>query len=596
NWGAGGAFDDDNIPTANGAWSFTNWPTTDAIDTDKYFEFTVDLTGYEDIHLKFEERRSDTGIGKFEVHYGVEGVTFTKIGTTETTVPDDESWRTTYDFDLSSISVIEEKSSISFRIYGYKAEGSLGTWRIDDVTVTGTLMTCPTKIYVDDSITGGDNNGFNWKNAFTDLNLAITWRNANCNTTDVWVAAGTYTDTFPLSEDIKIYGGFAAIQGSEGLNSGKFDEQSVRSGTTTLKGNGNDRVVTIDTGINVTLERLTISGGNANGTDPDNNGGGIYNDNGSMTLSKVTLTGNTASNHGGGMYNNGCGTVNISGGSFTDNSAVNGGGMYNLNCSPNISSSTTPVTFTSNIASGNGGAIYNDNSNPQIKRIYIQGNSAVNGGGIYNAGTSNPPIDHAVVSGNKATTNGGGMYSENLSSIISQVTFSGNLAGGSGGGIYNAAGDFTINNSIFWQNKDGGGINESGQIHVASGTPKVNYSIVEDGSLPVITNGWTGSTDDIDPITLESKNTNANPIFKTSITPALTTAGDFHLNHSDSAALDAGKNSYTGEILDLDKKERKVQVSSTSDPLFIVDMGPYETEFPVVETIECNNPSTCDNA
>jgi hypothetical protein len=143
-------------PTTGLSWSFTNWALdpsapgysgTGVIDTTKYFEFKVDLSNYGGIVFSFDERRSGTGIRDFIVHYSIDGVTFSPIPATQTTVADNTSWRS-HSFDLGSGTPIDlairGESDVYFRIYGYNAEGTGGTWRIDNVTFTAS--TNPTAI------------------------------------------------------------------------------------------------------------------------------------------------------------------------------------------------------------------------------------------------------------------------------------------------------------------------------------------------------------------------------------------------------------------------------------------------------------------
>jgi len=118
------------------AWSFAGWSTA-ALDSTDYFEFAVDLTDYAHITLSFDERRSGTGIRDFEVQYSTDGSTFTQIASTVTNVPDDTNFRShSFDFGLDTAVdlAIRGQPTVQFRIYGYSAEGSGGTWRIDNVT------------------------------------------------------------------------------------------------------------------------------------------------------------------------------------------------------------------------------------------------------------------------------------------------------------------------------------------------------------------------------------------------------------------------------------------------------------------------------
>ncbi|MFU8771362.1 MAG: ExeM/NucH family extracellular endonuclease, partial [Anaerolineales bacterium] len=129
--------------TSGTSWSFNNWSLENTLDANRYFEFKVDLSDYANITLTFAERRSSTGPLTFEIHYSTDGLNFFLINGTVTELPSNTSWRT-HTFDFSDInSAISGQPSVQFRIYGYDASGSLGTWRIDDVTFNGESGTLP---------------------------------------------------------------------------------------------------------------------------------------------------------------------------------------------------------------------------------------------------------------------------------------------------------------------------------------------------------------------------------------------------------------------------------------------------------------------
>lgn len=82
----------------------------------------------------------------------------------------------------------------------------------------------PTLLYVKVSASGV-NNGTSWTDAYTKLQDAITFANANSSVTQIWVAAGTYypdegagpinnnrSASFSLKNNLAIYGGFAGTE------------------------------------------------------------------------------------------------------------------------------------------------------------------------------------------------------------------------------------------------------------------------------------------------------------------------------------------------------------------------------------------------
>jgi predicted outer membrane repeat protein len=329
---------------------------------------------------------------------------------------------------------------------------------------------------------------------------------------EIWVMKGTHKPTtsadraaaFNLKSDLEMYGGFDGTETQR-------DQRSPATNITILSGDlkGNDNanlatnestrsdnsyhVVTGATG--AILDGFTITGGNANGTSPNDSGGGMYNNAGSPTVTNVIFEDNSATSLGAGMYNAGGSNPVITGvtfannhsngdgggmanndskptiatTTFSDNSATVGGGMYNDACSPSV----TNVTFSGNSAVSNGGAMYNNASNPTVTNVTFSGNSAVsNGGGMYN-NASSPMVMNVTFSGNKANVDGGGMYNVDASNPkVTNVTFSGNKATVNGGGMYNSNSSPVLKNVILWGDTGG---------EITGGTPTVSYSVVQNG-------------------------------------------------------------------------------------------------------------------
>ncbi len=151
----------------------------------------------------------------------------------------------------------------------------------------------------------------------------------------------------------------------------------------------------------VTMNDLTVTGGNEIGGGVDNRGGGILN-RGNLTLNRSTVISNTAETRGGGLANQG-GTVEISESTIA----------YNIS-----GTSSSP---------GFGGGIYNENGQMTIRNSTISGNESVGGlsnnpsygGGI--ASNDNITLDSVTVADNYAFT-GGGLYF--INNTTSQVTVS----------------------------------------------------------------------------------------------------------------------------------------------------------------------------
>ncbi len=79
---------------------------------------------------------------------------------------------------------------------------------------------------------------------------------------------------------------------------------------------------------------------------------------------------------------------------------------------------------------------------------------------------NNAKIINCVFNVNLAVYYGGGMRNYELANpIVTNCTFSGNSAD-VGGGLYNdPTSDLAVTNSIFWNNNDSGGVDESAQVH-----------------------------------------------------------------------------------------------------------------------------------
>jgi parallel beta-helix repeat protein/predicted outer membrane repeat protein len=467
---------------------------------------------------------------------------------------------------------------------------------------------------------GGTGDCSDWGTSACELQTALSLAVAG---DEIWVMAGTYLPdydpgtgthtgdrnaTFQLVSGVALYGGFPATG-----TPGKGERDWVLN-PTTLSGDllGNDgsdftnygdnsyHVVTgSGTDATAVLDGFTVSGGNANGSDPDNRGGGMYNDSGSPTLTHLTFSGNTAkasgTGWGGGMYNYDQSSPELTHVTFSDNEAWAGGGMYNDEHSSPVLSGThflanfaywgagmhngngsnpvlTDVTFYGNTAGGgDGGGMHNDpGSSPELTNVIFRGNTAtVDGGGMANRTSSNPTLTNVTFSGNTATGNGGGIYNWQSNPTLTNVTFSDNHAGSLGGGVCNWMSSPTLRNCVLWGNSATTGGN---QIYRDPGLswPAIAWSDIQ-GS------GGSGAWD-TGLGTDGGGNIDADPLF------ADATAGDVRLVPC-SPAIDAGDNNapgLSGITTDLDGHPRFVNIVLRADTgsgtAPIVDMGAYELQ------------------
>ena len=196
----------------------------------------------------------------------------------------------------------------------------------------------------------------------------------------------------------------------------------------TLDAHNASRVMEIDgstTGVNVTLNRLTLTGGNGVGANSSGNGGGLL---------VYSQTGNHA-------------TVNISNSTISNNQVSNWGGAIMNDGSTNGHSTITisNSTISGNSADGYGGTIFNNgqdggNANLTINSSTISGNSSTSvAGGIFNdaySGTASVTIGNTIVANN--TVNGSesnyqDFYSSTFTSLGHNLFGQSGVSGGFGG-------------------------------------------------------------------------------------------------------------------------------------------------------------------
>lgn len=295
-------------------------------------------------------------------------------------------------------------------------------------------------IYVNPNATGA-NDGSSSANAYTDLQEALAAAEVG---DEIWLVAGTYKPTsgddrsaaFQLKSGVSLYGGFNGTETSREqrdwvanptILSGDLlgnDNDNLSANEPTRADNSYHVVYAIGVSGNAILDGLIITGGNANGSDTNRYGGGMYAQKSILTIINTTFTGNTA-NYGGGMYNK-----------------INNPMLLN-------------ATFSHNSASLYGGGMYNEYSNPTLIHSILTNNSAFfNGGGMYNALSSRPMLIHDILTGNSASLHGGGIYNTSDSHP-------------------------TIWGSILWNNEHRSGRGATAQMTGSSAT--VSYSLLQGG-------------------------------------------------------------------------------------------------------------------
>ena len=188
------------------------------------------------------------------------------------------------------------------------------------------------------------------------------------------------------------------------------------------------------------LDGFTVTAGNANGSFPNNSGGGMYSAGGSPTLGHLIFSANKASFAGGGLYDNTASSPSLTNVTFSSNTAPNGGGLYNNSAS---SPSLQSVTFTANTVTSGGAGMFNNSSSPTLVNVTFYNNTATgNGGGMLN-NASSPDLTNVTFSSNSAAS-GGGIYDSNSSAPVIKNT----ILWGDGSEVYNSSSAPVIKDSI----------------------------------------------------------------------------------------------------------------------------------------------------
>ena len=129
---------------ADGAYA-SSW-STGTLDSTDYFQITLSpKTGYNltVLDINFGERRSFTGIVDYEVRWSKSSDFSSSTTVAIVNVPDNDLERTG---DISGLNInVDNGETLYVRWFGYNAEGSTGTWRINDNTLSvgGTVTEIP---------------------------------------------------------------------------------------------------------------------------------------------------------------------------------------------------------------------------------------------------------------------------------------------------------------------------------------------------------------------------------------------------------------------------------------------------------------------
>ena len=204
------------------------------------------------------------------------------------------------------------------------------------------------------------------------------------------------------------------------LNGHKLDRKL------TQRGQGGGQVITVRQGATLHLSNGTLTGGWGGG------GGALLNEGGNVTLTDVIITKNVADDRGGGVYN--YGTLTMTGGEITNNiskdkmSPEGGGGLFNAQ---NGTATLTNVTITGNKAEVKGGGGICNYGTMTLDGCTVTGNTCqLNGGGIWTAANATLKMKGAnTITGTKSADRSGGVCSDLFLKTNALITVTGSLAG-----------------------------------------------------------------------------------------------------------------------------------------------------------------------
>lgn len=309
---------------------------------------------------------------------------------------------------------------------------------------------------------------------FTHLQDAINYAEAN-NFTTVEIARGECRGVRPdpvsgttlqvgyVRENIHFIG---SLRRTDFSDPDDFHNLLIRANSSAINAENQGRVIVIGSSTAVvTFTHVALVNGNAfQANDGNDNGGALYNLNGSVETAEANFCGSQAVD-GGGYYGGSSADAYLSGGSigscrvaevsdgdvligydlYSGNSVSgNGGGVFSQG-----GLDMSNIGIYRNSAGNHGGGVYNTSAAATLINVILYDNLATaNGGGLYNTGNS-LEIYHNTIRDNNAQ-NGGGVFNTGTGLVINSTIVATNTATTTGGGIHTVGGNLGYNN--FYQN------------------------------------------------------------------------------------------------------------------------------------------------
>ncbi|MBN1592110.1 MAG: right-handed parallel beta-helix repeat-containing protein [Candidatus Coatesbacteria bacterium] len=474
----------------------------DADGTIVVYEWRSDLDGLLSEEREFEIAAADLTLGTHSITFKVKDDEehWSKVATAPLTVREPNELPEAYILSITPLPAFQGADSVIFRGLGIDADGlvSMHEWtsdidgflgeaaelvipaseltpgthtisfRVQDdldewsSTVNGKIEIVPEPgqhLYVDANSGDDGNDGSELSPMETITHALQSAEGSPTSILKVHVAQGEYSaatngESFPLS-----VGDYTILMGRG-------------AGLSVLNAAGETvRVISCSEVQDVVIAGFTITGGNAQGSGEDQNGGGILCSGSSAIVMGNTIVGNTAGDLGGGIFFNKS-TGWVLDNQVAENSAAGGGGIHCYGCSPTLRGNL----FLSNVATSNGGGVYCYAGRTVIENCWIVGNSAESyGGGIRCNSSGSPTIKNTLFTDNHSQS-GALACNQGSSPTLINCTFTSNTCSSSEGGIYftNLC-DPIIENCIIWGN-------QGSQVFAGSNCDvDITYSDIMDG-------------------------------------------------------------------------------------------------------------------
>ena len=254
------------------------------------------------------------------------------------------------------------------------------------------------RFYLDRSLSESGT-GKSWDQAFNDIDMAILALENNPNQRELWIADGAFdiSSTLVIPEGTIIYGSFDG-------NETHPDQRSLETLSTVFDGQEEHQVLTLEEG--VILDGLIVQNGSAAGVDHQSqsgagvsvigaraefrscnfinnvaqaDGGGIYCNDGSITVIDCVFSGNHAGKGAGIQISHG--EITVSRSRFVENMCDQSGGLGGAIATYDSEGFLHKLNCEQNVATDHGGALWFDISEICVNATVLEGNVARFGGG-----------------------------------------------------------------------------------------------------------------------------------------------------------------------------------------------------------------------